>query len=167
MIATPGPVQVASWRRLYGIKGDHDRIYFDANMGLENTFCKDVTPRHRNFRTEFQRNYMADTIGGIYWYSVAPYTYPTPAADGSLGRWNILHGCVAVMPDHWKPWKSENLRVLRNPDDYQLGWLVGRSFQYRKLWLSSDVTVVTALLNATHRERFLSAFGELASNNGK
>ena len=167
MINTPGGAQIAAWRRCYGLHGDSARIYFDGDMGLENTFCKDVHPRHRTFRHEFRKNYMADAIGGSYWYTIAPYTYPELAADGSAGRWNVLHGCVAVMPHYWKPWKSENLRVIRNPDDYQLAWLVGRTFQYRKLWLSSDVTILTALLNATHRDVFLSAFGKLGPNSGK
>lgn len=163
IIQTPGSVRVAAWRRTYGFKTDEDRIFFDDDMGLS-TFSENVNPRHRNIRKQFRKEYMADAIGGVYWYTVAPYTYQRQAADGSAGRWNVLHGCVAVMPGNWKHWESNYLRVIKDPDDYQLAWLVGRSFQYRRLWLDSSPSVMATFLNATHRDVYVSAFGKLGPN---
>lgn len=158
--------QVVSWRMYMGHKDAQARIYLDADMGLEGTFLTEVYPQHRKFRREFQKEYMADAIGGVYWYSIAPYTYQELAADGSLGRWNGLHGCCAVMPPNWKSWQSSNVRVIKQPDDYQLAWLVGRCFQYRQNWLSSDAEIMSTFLNATHGDVFLTAFGKLAPNGG-
>ena len=156
-----GQCKVASWRHYFGQYDDADRIYYDADMGLS-SFCEEVHPRHRNIRKCFRKERMADAIGGVYWYTTAPYTYQTLAADGSAGRWNALHGCIAVMPATWKSWKDDDLRVISNPDDYQLAWLVGRTFQYRQQWLQSNPKIMTDFLNATHGDVLLSAFGKLA-----
>jgi len=161
--ANPG-AKVASWRKYTGHEDDASRIYFDADMGLNKTFLRDVYPQQKEFRHVFQQENMTSAIGGVYWYSITPYTYKRIAADGSEGRWNTLHGCCAVMPPDWKSWKSDDLRVVRQPDDYQLAWLVGRCFQYRQQWLLSDPDIMSAFLNATRGDVFLSAFGRLAPN---
>lgn len=162
-----GSHKVVAFRKFNGQYSDADRIYLDADMGLTGTFLKTVYPRHRKFRQTFQKERMSEAIGGIYWYTIAPYTYQKDSIDGSIGRWNGLHGCIAVMPGDWKSWNSDDVKVIKDPDDYQLAWLVGRTFQYRQQWMTSDPSVCSALLNATHGDIFLTAFGRLGPNSGK
>lgn len=162
----PGSVKVVAWRRMFGFDTDEDRIFYDDDMGMR-TFTDNVNPRHRTIRTRFQKERVKDALGGIYWYTAAPFTYQRASTDGSVGRWNVLHSCVAVMQADWEPWESKYLKVLADPDDYQLAYLVGRSFQFRPLWLRAKADVMASFLNATHREVFLSAFGKLGSHYGR
>ena len=152
---------VLSYRQYSGQEFESpDLLYFDSAGGLEGTFRADVLPRHLTRKQQFCDTYMPRAKGGIYWYSLAPLIFSEDADNGASGRWMALHSCVSIMPDDWKPpERSNNWRCIKNPNDYQLAWLVGRAFQYRAYWLRSDPMYMAEFLNVVRNVRFMSTFG--------
>lgn len=147
-----------TYRQFGGYIQEYDTgIYFDCDGGLEGNLEEVLAVNHACPR-QFREAYLADSVGGFYWYTLAPLVYHQPAPDGSCGRWLRLHSCVAVMPPDWTA-EIDDTIIIKNPSDFTIAKLIGSIFRYPKGWLASDPVVMTEFLNAIKGKRFLSPFG--------